>query len=100
MKRLLFWLIIAIAGVVSIGISSKSAGAQLLSNDRGMIRSVHSLQAQQNPLPTISPAVVVETPNPRALPPVGRNAGLVVGASVLVLIIIAGVLGARRREKH
>jgi LPXTG-motif cell wall-anchored protein len=34
------------------------------------------------------------------LPPIGSNAGLVIGASVLVLIIIGGVLGARRRQNH
>ena len=37
----------------------------------------------------------------RTLPPIGANAGLVLGASVLVLIIIGGVVfTSRRRLKH
>jgi hypothetical protein len=53
-------------------------------------------------LPTVSPTIVAEisTPEARILPPIGSNAGLVIGASVLVLIIIGGVLGARSRQKH
>ena len=43
----------------------------------------------------------IPTPEPRILPAVGGNAGLVLGGSVLVLIIIGGVvLTARRRAKH
>ena len=43
----------------------------------------------------------IPTLEPRILPAVGGNAGLVIGASVLVLIIIGGVvLTARRRAKH
>ena len=44
---------------------------------------------------------VSPTPEERILPPVGENAGLVLGASVLVLIIIGGVVFiSRRKPKH
>jgi hypothetical protein len=51
---------------------------------------------------TVSPAdeTVEPTAESRELPPVGANAGLVIGATVLVLIIIGGVLGVRVRQKH
>lgn len=101
MKNHLFWLLFLIAGVVSIGMTSKSASAQILMQDRRMVLSNNNQQAEQTPLPTVSPSLVAdETPDSRVLPPVGSNAGLVIGASVLVLIIIGGVLGSRRREKH
>lgn len=53
-------------------------------------------------IPTVTPSTITAnvTPEARILPPVGSNAGLLVGASVLVLIIIGGVLGARLRRKH
>lgn len=55
------------------------------------------------PLPTVTPVILAGTTTPpdRILPPIGGNAGLVLGASVLVLIIIGGVvLTSRRKAKH
>jgi hypothetical protein len=44
---------------------------------------------------------VTETPEERKLPAVGSNAILVLGASILVLIVIWGVMfSSRRRSKH
>jgi hypothetical protein len=101
MKNHLFWLLFILAGVVSIGITSKSASAHIPSSEQFVMQKASNLQVDQTLAPTVSPSlVVVETPESRELPPVGSNAGLVIGASVLVLIIIGGVLGSRRREKH
>jgi hypothetical protein len=100
-KNHLFWLLFITVGVVSIGIISKSGNVDIISRDRIMIQSASSLQVEQTLVPTVSPsAVEAETQDSRELPPVGSNAGLVIGASVLVLIIIGGVLGSRRRKKH
>ena len=54
-------------------------------------------------IPTTTPVIVdaTVTPTERVLPPIGGNAGLVLGASVLVLIIIGGVvLTSRKKAKH
>ena len=58
--------------------------------------------AAQTLVATASPSVIEpEPPEPRVLPPVGGNAGLVFGASVLVLIIIGGVIfSSKRKPKH
>jgi hypothetical protein len=101
MKNHQFWLLFILAGVVSIVITSKSENAYIPSQEKYVIQKAGILQVDQTPIPTVSPSLVaVETPGSRELPPVGRNAGLVIGASVLVLIIIIGVLSSRRREKH
>ncbi len=50
--------------------------------------------------PMVAPGITATASASRTLPPVGANAGLVIGASVLVLIIIGGVLSARLRSKH
>ena len=101
MKKCLFWLLFIIAGVVCIGLNSNSASAHIPSPERYSIQNALHLQVDQTPLPTVEASLVaVETPNSQALPPLGRNAGLVIGASILVLIIIGGVLGSQRRAKH
>jgi hypothetical protein len=101
MKKYLFWILLAVAGVVSIGMTSNIASAHIPSHESYAIYNAGNLQADQTPIPTVSPSLVaVDNPESRTLPPVGRNAGLVIGASVLVLIIIGAVLGIRRREKH
>lgn len=55
------------------------------------------------PIATDTPTIIEATaiPPDRILPPVGKNVYLVLGASVLVLIIIGGVvLTSRKRAKH
>jgi hypothetical protein len=61
-----------------------------------------SEQPAQNLTATATPSITAEEPaEPRVLPPVGGNAGLVLGASVLVLIIIGGVIfSSKRKPKH
>jgi hypothetical protein len=101
MKNHLFWLLFVMAGVVSIGITSKSASAHIPSQEQYVMQKASNLQVDQTPIPTAAASMVaVENPESRILPPVGNNAGLVLGASVLVLIIIGAVIGLRRREKH
>jgi hypothetical protein len=101
MKNRYYCLFFVIAGVICISLTSQSASAHNPLIDRQMAQSSSHLRAYQTLLPTVAPSQeLVETSNSRTLPPVGSNAGLVIGASVLVLIIIGGVLGSRRKEKH
>ncbi len=98
---LLFGLIIILAGLATLGAGSQNASAHLSEQEHGIMQFAGDQQAAPTPIPTISPSIVsVATPESRVLPPVGSNAGLVIGASVLVLIIIGGVLGAQRKQKH
>ena len=93
---------ILLVGLILLGMSTEAASAI----DREQIpvdRHLMSDQvAAQTLMPTLSPTPpVTETPVPRILPPVGGNASLVLGASVLVLIIIGGVvIISRIRRKH
>lgn len=74
------------------------------SGGMGLSMARHDLQPATAPtlIPTVTSSytTIDATPELRILPQVGSNAGLVIGASVLVLIIIGGVLGARARQKH
>ncbi|OGO11958.1 MAG: hypothetical protein A2Y53_01520 [Chloroflexi bacterium RBG_16_47_49] len=85
-----------------LGMTSRTVSAA----NRGPIYEEGQLASEQlaaqTPSPTVSPAIpVTETPESRVLPPVGDNAGLVLGASVLVLIVIGGVvISSRRKPKH
>jgi hypothetical protein len=99
-KSRLVGLIFIAVGLILLGSGSRivSAGfnAQSQGNDprRGQL-------AASTDLPTpLAISEVAPTPEERVLPPVWSNAGLVLGASLLVLIIVGGVLGARQREKH
>ena len=95
------WLFLILAGVIIYGGGFHFARAQPLDKHPKTILSARDQQAAQTPSPSeVSPVAAGETPEDRVLPPVGSNTGLVIGASVLVLIIIGGVLGARRRLKH
>lgn len=101
MKKLPFALIIIILGITAVVITSTQAHAHvlvpLLSGElRG---GVHSADILTTPTPVPS-VVVTAVSSDRQLPPVGKNAGLVLGASVLVLIIIGGVLGFRKRTNR
>jgi hypothetical protein len=101
-NRRSFWLRVLLVGLFLLGIRTQGASAayrEQIPMDR---RTVSVLLAAQTPVPTLSPTSrVTETPETRILPPVGNNAGLVLGASVLVLIIIGGVmLSSRRKPKH
>ena len=67
---------------------------------RGILVQIQQADPTQQPTSPSSNGAGSPTPTPRVLPSVGKDAGLVIGASVLVLIIIGGVLGARLRRKH
>jgi hypothetical protein len=96
-----YWLLLILVGVVILGAPSQMASANHRERYQGISQSPINQVANQTPVSTESPSVeVIETSESRMLPPVGSNSGLVIGASVLVLIIIGGVLGSRRRDKH
>ena len=95
-------IIFVLAMLVSIALRSENASANLQhAISRGSVYLVSSQQAASTAVPTDSQSGTASvTPESRLLPPIGSNAGLVIGASVLVLIIIGGVLGSRRRQNH
>jgi hypothetical protein len=95
------WLILIFIGAIIYASYFHIARAQPIDKYQRTILSAMDQQAAQAPAPTdVSPVAAGETPEDRVLPPVGSNAGLVIGASVLVLIIIGGVLGSRLKAKH
>jgi hypothetical protein len=95
------WLFILLSGMIIYGGSYHNASAHLINKYRIVFLSAPHQQVAETPAPTSdSSAAFIETPEARQLPPVGSNAVLVIGASVIVLIIIGGVLGTRRRPKH
>ncbi len=101
MKNGTVWLIAVILGaLISGGWSSRAiAHSQVLHLDQD--GGVFYKLVEQEVTPTDTPFITqVETPPDRVLPPVGSNALLDLGAIVIVMIIIGGVLGVRRRQKH
>ena len=91
--------VVILSGLGMIKHVARAANHESIFMDK---QSVDVSQAAQTPSPTVPASILVEeTPEPRILPPVGNNAGLVLGASVLVLIIIGGVVfSSRRKPKH
>jgi hypothetical protein len=97
----LLWLFFVLLSLFIFGIWPKNARASRGEQFQAVMVSMSDQQAAETPISTESTSVaVIETPESRLLPPVGSNAGLVIGASVLVLIIISGVLSSRRRQNH
>ncbi len=101
-KHLMIGLIVLLLGLTNIGTGYRSATANVKVIDQAGVFPGINQQAAPTLLPTSTPvyAAGYPTPEPRVLPAVGSNAGLVIGASVLVLIIIGGVLSARLRSKR
>ncbi len=100
-KQLIPGILILLLGLAALAGSAQAALAKPSAGTHGSGLQEYHLLAAATPLPTPNPIVIGSpTPPDRVLPPVGRNAGLVIAASVLVLIIIAGVLSARLRPKH
>ncbi len=98
-KNLLPWLIVILLGLALLGMAFQYTHAKGLNH--GVIYSAVNPTAAVTLIPTSEPVILgYPTPEKRVLPPVGSNAGLVIGATVLVLIIIGGVLSARMRPKH
>ena len=101
MKKLLVYLFVPVIGLALTGVSIFDGyhRNQAMSSDEFDIHRPVSQVVE----PTQIPASTSETTTPadRVLPPLGGNAGLVLGASVLVLIIIGGVvLTSRKKAKH
>ena len=101
-KRWSFWSGVLMVGLIFLGICTQSASAAYREQFPVDSHTINVLLAAQTPNPTLSPtSTQTETPETRVLPPVGSNAGLVLGASVLVLIIIGGVvLISRKKPRH
>ncbi len=95
-KPIILGIIIILMGLAFLSVEGRAAKA-FSDTDKGE----YHLLAAATPLPTAE-SIPIEGPTPtaRILPPVGRNAGLVIGAGMLVLIIFIGVLSSRLRSKH
>jgi len=92
---------VVVVGLFLFGISTNSV--QATNQEQFQVEKQIFMQvAAQTPSPAQPETPeVTETPEERILPPVGGNAVLVLGASVLVLIIIGGVMiFSWRRSKH
>ncbi len=97
----LICLIAILASLITIGSGYQNRSPSTTGDGQNGVMYDKNQQAAPTLVPTAEPTSLGEpTPTPRVLPPVGANAGLVIGASVLVLIIIGGVLSVRLRAKH
>ena len=101
-NRRLFWLMVLLVGLILLGIQAHNVRAFDQEQSQVDWHRISAQETTQTPVAYMSPtSAVTETPEDRTLPPVGGNAILVLGASVLVMIIIGGVmLSSRRRSKH
>jgi hypothetical protein len=97
-----FWLAGMLVACMVFGISTRTARAAGEPRLRAIRPIMSSAEANQAPLPTQAETPEsTAMPEVRVLPPVGGNAGLVLGASVLVLTILGGViLFSRRKPRH
>jgi hypothetical protein len=99
-NRRLSWLMLLLVVLVLLGVQTHPATSNYSGQFHQDKQIMINQQAAQTPIPTELPPSS-ETPELRVLPSVGGNAGLVLGATVLVLIIIGGViLSSRWRGKH
>ncbi len=105
MKKLIIFGLVAVALAATIlVIAYQAVHAGIGNPSRQLGLAAYDQQTAPTLIPTppplVAPGVSATATEARILPPVGSNAGLVLAASVLVLIIIGGVLGARSRQKH
>jgi hypothetical protein len=92
-----------VVGILFLVFQVQAAKAIQLNTSSSLRLSGHALSLTQTPFPTTSAVLPtdIDATQARILPAVGSNAGLVLGATVLVLIIIAGVIiSSRWRGKH
>ena len=102
MNKRISWLLLILAGFVIFGSMVREASANYSGDNREAGKHPQAYLPEITPVPTdsVSVSVSVNTNGDRQLPPVGSNSGLVIGASVLILIIIGGVLGSIKKIKH
>jgi len=101
MNKRISWLLLILAGLVIFGGMVREASANYPGDNREAGKNPQAYLPEITPRPTdAAPVISMNANGDRQLPPVGSNSGLVIGASVLVLIIIGGVLGSRKRIKH
>ncbi len=110
-NRWLWWSTVAVFGIVFLianpivpgsrldaGLASGNEGR----SNPGLARQIQEAFDQEMDTSQATPtwtATPEPTPTPRPKAQVGSNAGLVLGASVLVLIVIGGVVWSSRRKK-
>jgi len=101
MRKLFTYLFIPVIGLALLGVSIQNGHSRDQVNTHLDLNIPNPVSQAFEPTQTPTVASETTTPADRVLPPIGGNAGLVLGASVLVLIIIAGVgFTSRRRAKH
>ncbi len=101
MKYRSYLLMVVLAGMLISGGRPAPAYASVDNPSLGLDKGVSNQSTQPTLIPTVTPSIILaETPPDRVLPPVGSNYLLDLGAIVIVLIIIGGVLGIRGRQKH
>ncbi len=94
-------IIFVLAMLVSIVLRSEKVSANFNAQFPVVSLLEEGQQAAATPVPTDSQSGTASvTPIARVLPAIGSNAGLVIGASILVLIIIGGILSSRRKQNH
>jgi hypothetical protein len=100
-KSSLYWIIVVVE-LILVGIVTRDVGAVDNATFQTNVRGASQPQTSPTLIPTVTAAQpVTATSEDRVLPPVGSNAMLVMGASLLVLIIILGVVfSSRRNLKH
>jgi hypothetical protein len=96
------WLVALLVGIMVLGSFTRIANAmntEVIGEEKEFEKYQLATQSLvQSAAPTLQ---ATEAPESREMPPVGNNALLVFGASVLVMIIIGGVLlSSRLKSKH
>jgi hypothetical protein len=96
------WLMSLLGFIMFFLVFTHSAWAAYEEQQRLFIDTSRGTELTQTPIPQQSTnPELSETPSDRILPPVGDNAAMVLGASLLVLIIIGGVMfSSQRKQKH
>jgi hypothetical protein len=101
-NKQLIWLVALLVGFMVLASFTQLASAMhagVIGEEKEFVK--YQL-ATQSPVQSAAPtSQETETPESQEMPPVGNNALLVLGASVLVLIIIGGVLlSSRLKSNH
>ncbi len=93
------WLLVFLFPLVLAGWTFRAIPSVTILPNGARESSLPEYVAAPTPSLTAS-STPIETIPPRTLPEVGKNAILVIGASILVLIIIGGVIFSSRKGKH
>ena len=101
LRRFFAYLLIPVIGLALLGVETRGSSSWVIKRSNLDLSLPHPVSQVITATQTPASASETYTPTDRVLPPVGGNTILVLGASVLVLIIIAGVgFASRGRLKH